>query len=96
MRNIFNKIIGMQIFGTSFYHMPVLLNCILTPLFFPSSSVSLSYLILAVPKRECLGKHSRTSFTFLIAIMNETLFFRSARAIKIRNRAKLKNSTKLT
>ena len=37
---------------------PAVLFFILTPLFCPSSSVSLSYFILAVPMRECLGKHS--------------------------------------
>ena len=36
---------------------PALLLSILTPLFLPSSSVSLSYFVLAVPMRECLGKH---------------------------------------
>ena len=34
---------------------------ILLPLFLPSSSVSLSYFIRAVPMRECLGKHSCAS-----------------------------------
>ena len=34
-----------------------------------SSSVSLSYFLLAVPKRECLGKHSCTSSSFPIAII---------------------------
>ena len=33
---------------------------ILTPLFLPLSSVSLSYFILAVPMREFWGKHSCT------------------------------------
>ena len=35
-----------------------LLLSILTLLFLPSSSVSLSYFVLAVPMRECLRKHS--------------------------------------
>ena len=45
-----------------FFFAPVLLS-ILMPLFLPSS-VFLSYFILAVPKRECLGKHSCMSSTF--------------------------------
>ena len=43
------------------------------------SYVSLSYFILAVPMRECLGKHSRMSSTFPIAILNGTCFFREAK-----------------
>ena len=39
-----------------FFFGPILLLSILTPLFLPSSSVSLSYFILAVPMRQCLGK----------------------------------------
>ena len=46
----------------------------LTPLFLPSSSVSLSYFNLVVPMRECLGKHPRTSSPFPIAILNGTYF----------------------
>ena len=42
---------------------------------FLSLFVSLYYFILAVPMRECLGKHSCMSFTFRIAILNGTLFF---------------------
>ena len=38
-------------------------------LFLPSSSVSLSYFLLAVSMCECLGKLLRTSFPFLIAIL---------------------------
>ena len=53
---------------------PAVLFSILTPLFCPSSSVSLSYFILAVPMRECLGKHSCMSFPFPIAILNGTSF----------------------
>ena len=34
--------------------------------------LSLSYLILAVPTRECLGKHSCMSSSFPIAILNDT------------------------
>ena len=47
---------------------------ILTPLSCPSSSVSLSYFILAVPMLECLGKHSCMSSQFPIAILNGTSF----------------------
>ena len=45
------------------------------PLFLPS--VSLSYFILAVPMRECLGKHSCMSSQFPIAILYDTPFFLS-------------------
>ena len=44
---------------------PAVLFSILTPLFLSSLSVSLSYFILTVPMRECLGKHSWTSSHFL-------------------------------
>ena len=37
--------------------------------------VSLSYFVLAVPMRECLGKHSCMSSPFPIAIQNGTCFF---------------------
>ena len=50
---------------------------ILTPLFCVSPSVSLSYFILAVPVRECLGKHSCMSSPFPIAILNGTSSFLS-------------------
>ena len=55
--------------------MSALLLSILMPLFLQSSSVSLSYFILAVPMRECLGKHSCMSSPFPIAILNGTFFF---------------------
>ena len=58
---------------------PALLFSILTPLFLPSSSVSLSYFVLAVPMRECLGKHSCMSSPCPIAILNGTLHFREAK-----------------
>ena len=54
---------------------PAVLFSMLTPLFCVSSSVSLSYFILAVPMRECLGKHSCMSFPFPIAILNGTSWF---------------------
>ena len=56
---------------------PAVLFFILTIFFCPSSSVSLSYFILAVPMRECLGKHSCMSFPFPIAILNGTSSFLS-------------------
>ena len=39
-----------------------------------TSSVSLCYFILAVPMRECLGKHSCMSSPFPIAILNGTFY----------------------
>ena len=56
---------------------PALLFSILTSLFLSSSSVSLSYFGLAVPIRECLGKHSCMSSPFPIAILNGTSSFLS-------------------
>ena len=56
---------------------PAELFSILTPLFCPSSSVSLSYFILAVPMRECLAKHSCMSSPFPIAMLNGTSSFLS-------------------
>ena len=56
---------------------PAVLFSILTCLFCVSSSVSLSYFILAVPMRERLGKHSCMSSPFPIAIMNGTSSFLS-------------------
>ena len=56
---------------------PAVLFSILTPLFCVSSSVSLSYFILAVPMRECLRKHSYMSSPFPIAILNGTSSFLS-------------------
>ena len=61
---------------------PTLLFSILTPLFLPSLSVSLSYFVLAVPIRKCLGKQSCTSspisyshsewyLIFLLCVCNE-------------------------
>ena len=40
------------------FFVPTLLLSILKPLFLPTSSVSLSYFILAIPMHECLRKHS--------------------------------------
>ena len=56
---------------------PALLFSILTPLFCPSSYVTLSYFILAFPMRECFGKHSCMSSQFPIAILNGTSTFLS-------------------
>ena len=61
------------------YFMPALLFSILTHLFLHSSYVSLSYFIIAVPMRECLGKHPCMSSLFLIAILNGTCFLREAK-----------------
>ena len=44
--------------GLHFSFDPALLFSILTSLVLPSSSITLSYFILAVLLRECLGKHS--------------------------------------
>ena len=54
---------------------PSLLLSILTPLFLPYSSVSLSYFVLALHMRECLGKHSCMSSPCPIAILNGTFLF---------------------
>ena len=61
-----------------------------SPLFLSSSSVSLSYFILAVPMRECLGKHSCMSSPFPIAILNGTFFFRSVKAMNNWKRSAIK------
>ena len=50
-----------------------LLLSILTPLFLPSLSVFSSYFILAIPMRQCLGKHSCMSSPFPIAILKGTV-----------------------
>ena len=59
---------------------PPLFLSTLTPLFLQSSSVSLSYFILAVPMRLCLGKDWCMSSPFPIAILKGTCFFPSATA----------------
>ena len=58
-----------------FFFAPALLLSIFTPLFLPFSSVSLSYSILSVPIRECLGKHSCMSPPFPIAVLNAIPYF---------------------
>ena len=55
--------------------MPALLLSILKPLILPFSSVSLSYFVLAVPMRQCLGKYLCMNSPFLIAILNCACFF---------------------
>ena len=57
-----------------FLFMRALLLSILTPLFLPSSSVSLSF-ILAVPMLKCLGKRLCMSSPIPIAILNDNFFF---------------------
>ena len=59
------------------FFMPTLLLSTLTPLFLHFVSVSLFYFIIAVRMRECLGKHSCMRYTFPIAKLNSTCFFRS-------------------
>ena len=54
---------------------PALLLSILTPLFLASSSVSLPYLIHAVLRCECLGKHSCMSYPCPIVILKGSSFF---------------------
>ena len=56
---------------------PAVLFSVLAPLFCPSSSVSLSYFILAVPMRECLRKHSCMSSLFPVSVPNGTSLFLS-------------------
>ena len=65
--------------GLLLFFVPALRLSTLTPLFLPSSSVSLSYYNLAVATREWLGKHSCMSSSFSIVILNGTLFFRQAK-----------------
>ena len=54
--------------------MPTVFISIVALLFLPSS-VSLSFFVLAVPMRECLGKLPCVSYTFPAAILNGTCFF---------------------
>ena len=51
------------------------LHIYFTPLFLPTSSVSVSYLIIAAPMRECLWKHSCMSFQFPVAVLSDAVFF---------------------
>ena len=77
------------------FFVPDLLFSILTPLFLPPSSVSLSYVILAVPMRKCLGKRSCMSSPFPIAILNGTFFFRSVKAMNNWKRSAIKQILQL-
>ena len=76
-----------------FFFVPALLLSILTPLFLPSSSVSLSYFIFAVPKRECLGKHSYMSSPFPIAKLNGYRSFVYQNHVKLTARVALPQAT---
>ena len=60
------------------------------PLFLPPSSVSLSYFILAVSMRNCLGKHSCMSSRFPVAVLNGTFIFRSVKAMNNWKRSAIK------
>ena len=63
--------------GTSFFH-ALFSSFPLTPLFLQSSSVSLSYLVLAVLMRECFRNHSCMCSPFHVATVNGTSFFPTA------------------
>ena len=78
------------------FFVTALLLSILTPLFLPSSSVFLSYFILAVPMRECLGKHLCTSSPFPIAILNGTFYFRQAKKSLLWQKLRLSKSNRTT
>ena len=67
--------LGCNIPSVLIFFVSALLLSILTPFFLPSSSVSLSYFVLAVPMSECLGKQSCMRSPFPIAILNGTCFF---------------------
>ena len=54
------------------FFVPCLPFYILTHLSITSSSISLSYFIVAVRMRESLGKHSFMSSSFRIAMLNGT------------------------
>ena len=58
-----------------FAFVAALLLSTLSPLFLPSSSVSLYNFILAAHMLECLGKHSCISSSFPIILLNGTFFF---------------------
>ena len=72
------------------FFMPALLLSILTPLFFPSSSVCVSYFSLAIPMHECLGKHWCMSSQFPTAILNGIFFFCSVKAMNNWNQSTIK------
>ena len=60
-------------------------------LFLPSSSVSLSYFIFAVPILNCFGKYLCMSSSFPITILNGTLFFSRIVMIELVEEALVKN-----
>ena len=51
--------------GTSFFFRVRFTSFHLAPIFLPSSFVSLSYFILAVPMRKCMGKHTQVLTYFV-------------------------------
>ena len=59
--------------------------------FLPSSSVSLSYLILAVPLRKCSGEHSCRSFILPIVMLNGTCFLRGEMVLVLAEASPVKN-----
>ena len=63
---------------------PALFLSIFKPLSLPSSFVSLSYFILAVPMPECLGKRSCMSSTFPVAILNGTCYIPTVLLLALR------------
>ena len=66
-----------------FYLVPTLLHSIFTLFCLPSSTVSLSSLILGVPMHEYLGKHSCMSSTFPLANTECFLFFFPDSALQV-------------
>ena len=70
-----------RVVRTFFSFLPAVLLSILTIRILHISAVSLSYFILAVPIRKCLGKHLH-EFTFPIATLNGTLFIHSVKKMK--------------
>ena len=76
--------------GLLFFSCLLCFFSILTPLFLPPLSVSLSHFILAVPMRKCLGKHLLMSSPFPVAILNGTFFFRSVKAMNNWKRSSIK------
>ena len=72
------------------FFVPTLLLSILTPLLLPSSFVSLTYLILAVPMQSCM------SSTFLMDVLNGPCYFREAKTSFGRSFAYQKNETHLS
>ena len=80
--------------GLLFFMLALLLS-ILMILFLPSLSVSLSYFILAVPMRECLGKHSCMSSPCPRSIMNGTFLFLRGKIVCLGQSLVYQNQIKL-